>query len=256
MNFGSSFRHLVERAQPLRGGDIVAVHEGDAAVLHDIAGEQHAVRLDHHHDVAGGMRRPRIEQRQPPVAERDRHALAEGDIRRHHAGIGVDPREQRAAPLLEALVRLLVGGLFIVLVFAGALLRDDEGVAVIPERLQAVDVVGMIMAQHHVADFLVGDFADFLQQRPAEARRAQRIEHHDAVGRHDKSGVGGIAFILLAGNAGIARRVPDRLARHLIDLQRDGQRRIRRNGLRAGRKGRAAGEQRGDENSLHLMVPQ
>ena len=54
---------------------------------------------------------------------------------------------QRAAPLLEALARLLVGGFFIVLVFAGALLRDDEGVGMIPERLQAVDVVGMIVAQ-------------------------------------------------------------------------------------------------------------
>ena len=73
------------------------------------------------------MRRPRIDQRQPPFANRDRHALLEGDIGGHHAGVAIDPRKQRSAALIETLVRSLVGRMFIVLVFARAFLSDNDG---------------------------------------------------------------------------------------------------------------------------------
>ena len=88
----------------------------------------------------------------------------------------------------------------------------------IPERLQAVDVIGVIVARDDVTDLLVGDLPDPLQQRPSETRRSQPVEHHDAVRGDEESGVGSIAFVVLAGNPGIAGAVIDRLARHLIDL--------------------------------------
>ena len=80
------------------------------------------------------------------VAEHDRHTVPEGDVRRHHAGVFVDPWKQHAAALIQALVGLFVGGLLVLLVFAGAFLRDNHGVGVILESLQAVDVIGMIVA--------------------------------------------------------------------------------------------------------------
>ena len=126
----------------------------------------------------------------------------------------------------------------------------------IPECLQPIDVIGMIVAGDHITKFLVGALSDVLQQRPSETGGTQRIEHRDAFGSDDISGVGGVAFIVLAGNAGIARAVPDRLARDLLDPQGDRQSRIRRSGLGDSRNERGYRQRGNDDETPHLRLPQ
>src|SRR3569623_276988 len=77
-------------------------------------------------------------------------------------------------------------------------------------------MVGVIMARHDVADVFLGPVADVLQQRPAKRRRAERVEHDDTVRCDDIAGVGRVAFIGLAGNAGVADSVENILAGYLL----------------------------------------
>ena len=65
-----------EAVQPVRGIDVVGVHERNAAVLHNVAGKQHAVGLDHHHQVARRMRGAGIDQHEALAAEIERHPLS------------------------------------------------------------------------------------------------------------------------------------------------------------------------------------
>ena len=206
------------------------------------------------------MRRTGRQQRQAPIAQHNRLALLEGDVRRHHASLVIDPRKQHAATLIEPLVGLLISSLLILLVFASSLLRDDQRARMILERLQTVNVIGMIMAGDDIAHRLVGDLPDLLQQGPAKARRAERIEHGDTIRGDDQAGIRRIAFVVLAGNAGVADAVIDRLAGHLIELQRNRQRCIgwRIVGIGLPRAHRQHDCQPRDKDGArhHLMSPQ
>ncbi len=227
--FGVQALHLREPPQPVGGVHVVAVHERDAAVLDDVAGEQHAVGLDQHHHVAGRVSRAGIEQHETLASEVERETFPIGDVGWDHARVVVDPGRERFAPLIEPLIGSFVGGLLVLPVLAGTFLGDDHDAgAVVLERLQPVDVIGVVVADHDIADRLVGRRLDPLQQVPAQAGRAERIEHHDALRGHDETGIGGMALIVVAGNAGLADHVVDRLARHLLDRERPPQRRIGR----------------------------
>ena len=127
MNFGIELLDLLEGLQPVGRIHVVAVHERNAAVLHNVAGEQHAVGLDHHHHVARRMRGTRIDQHEAFAAEVERRALAVGDVGWHHPGVAVDPGKERLAALIEPLIGPFVGNFLIALfVFAGPLLGDDD----------------------------------------------------------------------------------------------------------------------------------
>ena len=227
INFGPKRFDFGEAAQPIGSVDVVRVHERDTTVLYHVAGKQHAVRLDHHHRIARRMRRAGIDQYEALATEEKRHPPVEGDIGRHNARAGVDPRRKREAPLVEPLLGAFAGGLFIFAVFRRPLLRDHDAGAVILERLQAVNVVGVIMADDIVSHRRGSDLFDGLEQIPTEARRAERVEYDDTVRGDDEAGIGGMALILLLRDARAADGVIDWRARNLLDGERPKQRRIR-----------------------------
>jgi len=57
------------------------------------------------------------------------------------------------------------------------------------EYLQAVEMVGVVVADDHPPDRLPGDLADQADEFLGQRRRGQRVEHHHAVARDDESGV-------------------------------------------------------------------
>ena len=63
------------------------------------------------------------------------------------------------------------------------------------EHLQAVNMIGMIMAHDYPLDGLVGDFFNRIHEFFPQHRRAQRIEYHHAFIRHHKTGIGHKTFI-------------------------------------------------------------
>ena len=192
------------------------------------------------------MRRPGVDHLKALAAERQRQPVVEGDVGRNDARLVVDPRRQRLAALVEPVAGALVRDLLVLLlVFARAVLGDDDGAGVILERLQAVNVVGVVVAEHDVADRFVGHLADLLQQRPAEARRAERIEHDDAVRRDDEAGVRRVALVAFGRHARMADAVIDRRAGNLADLQR----RIERRVVLRGGGGRQDRQQQGGEKA-------
>ena len=67
---------------------------------------------------------------------------------------------------------------------------------------------------------------------------------------------GQVVMTNTAGNAGIARAVPDRLARDLLDPQGDRQSRIRRSGLGDSRNERGYRQRGNDDETPHLRLPQ
>ena len=152
-----------ERPQPSGRIDIVAVHERNAAVLNDVASEQHAVRFVHHHDVASGMARARVNQREALPAEVEYDPLLKSNIGRNDACIAVDPRKQRFPTLVEPLIGSLIRGLLVLPIFAGSLLGDDDGArTMVLECLQSVNVIGMIMTDDDVAYWLITDLSYLL----------------------------------------------------------------------------------------------
>jgi len=111
------------------------------------------------------------------------------------------------------------------------------------EGLQAVDVVGMVMADHDNFDGLVGQLADALQHPVAQRRRAEGVEHHHpCIGDHE-AGIRGMALVHRVGNARQSLDVIHGDARHLEQLEGQADRSIRRLHRRRGHR-RHAGQQR------------
>ena len=156
---------LVHHRQPARRGAFGAIEIRRRLVLHHVAGDQHAVRLDHHHFIAARMGRAEpgdahrhAAQIQPVIGiEQDggleiRHALQQFLVLRRAAGENVD--------------QLLAFGFQFRLLHAGA---HQHGV----RRKGAVagGMLGMIMRGGQVKLLSVG------------GKLARRIQHDLAVGR-------------------------------------------------------------------------
>ena len=73
--------------------------------------------------------------------------------------------------------------------------------------------------------------ARIFQHRPAEARSAQRVEHHDAFRGDDKARIRGVARIAAARHAGMANGVEDIRPRDLCKHERLRQRCVDRGGI-------------------------
>src|ERR1019366_5060266 len=91
--------------------------------------------------------------------------------------------------------------------------------SVILERLQSVDVIGMIVAGNDEPDFLVGSLLDILQKRPSEAWSSKCVEHDDTVIGDHKARVRGVALVVLAGNSGTSNAIKNIRAWSLFDRQ-------------------------------------
>ena len=110
------------------------------------------------------MGRAGIDQYEALATEEKRHSPVERDVGRHNAGVGVDPWRECKAPLVEPLLGAFAGGLFVLAIFRRPLLRDHDAGAVILERLQAVNVVGVIMADDIVSHRRGSDLFDGFEQ--------------------------------------------------------------------------------------------
>ena len=87
-------------------------------------------------------------------------------------------------------------------------MRPDLGAA-LRELLQSVDVVGVIVRDDHPPDRRLRHLADRRDHRAAERRRAQRVEHDDAIAGDDESGVRHEALVRRARRSGGALEKPD-----------------------------------------------
>jgi len=125
---------------------------------------------------------------QPAVGRDERHAL-------------VDPWKE----VLRAL-RAPALGLAPFEVGARGLMRPDIGARGL-ERLQAVEVVGVIVREDHAAHGLARDARDGAAKRRSQRRRAERVDHHHPRPRHHESRVRIEAFIGRRGDAGLALHV-------------------------------------------------
>ena len=164
-------RYGLQPFEPVRGVHIGAAHERDAPVLHDVPGEEDAVRLDQHHAVAFGVRWPGKDHDEALATKPDGQLLVEDQIRLDDPCRRVDPRRKRLLPLLEAWCRGFVVGIVGIGVVKALVLGDDDGVRSVLERLQPVDMVGVIMADDDIADGRARHAPDMLEQRHPEAGR-------------------------------------------------------------------------------------
>jgi len=150
---------------------------------------------------------------------------AEPDLRRdlkhhpreHDPGVGVHPRRQRLPPLRQPGPRGLVVGVARGGIVQGLRLGDDLRPGFVPKRLKPIDMVRMVVAEDDMADRLVGDALDLLQQRMPEARRTQRVEHHDSLVGHHEPGIRRVALVPPVRHARVPQDVVDGCARHLLD---------------------------------------
>jgi len=101
----------------------------------------------------------------------------------------VHPRGEFAPALRQAGLRLAA-----VEILACRLVRPDLG-AGRPERGQAVEVVRVVVRDDDMADRPVAHAADRREQRAAQRRRAQGIDHHHPLGRDDEAGVRNVALV-------------------------------------------------------------
>ena len=69
----------------------------------EVAREQHAFLDDEHQQVVGGVRAARVDDAERDAAEAEVGVAVEPDVRPHDARVLVDPGEQVALALLEAL---------------------------------------------------------------------------------------------------------------------------------------------------------
>ena len=127
------------------------------------------------------MRRTGVYQLQNVLADADLGADAECQLRRDDARFRVDPWCEGLAALLQARAGVFIVEIVFIRVAEALLLGDDHRVGLIAEGLQAVDMICVIMADDHVTDWLVRHRADLAQKRVAKRRRAEGIEHDNAL---------------------------------------------------------------------------
>ena len=89
------------------------------------------------------------------------------------------------------------------------------------EILVAVDVIAVVMRDHHVADGPVGHLSDSGDERAGVHRRRERVDDQDALIADDETRVGD-AGVVPAGPAGLNERVDVR--RDFLDLRLPGWR--------------------------------
>ena len=145
---------------------------------------------------------PGIDDPERETAEAEIGVAVDPDVRRNDARRLVDPRIELDATLREPALRDIGGE-----VDLGLALRPDLGAGCL-QRLQAIDVVGVVVRDDHAADRRARHRADRGDHRAAERRRAERVEHDDAVARHDEARVRHEALVRGAGDAGRALEEP------------------------------------------------
>ena len=188
--------------------------EGDAATKHQVAREENARLGDEDHQILGCVRRPDMADH-----ELERADLQPGFLRiqpaigAHEAGVLVDPRRELLPARLEAPLRR-VG----VQILAPVALREDRRSSSL-EGLQAVDVIGVVVRDDHIADRLRRQAPDRFDQLLRERRGPQCVDHdHAVVGDHE-AGVGDEVSIRKRAECRLALHEPDRLGQ-LLRLHR------------------------------------
>src|SRR5258705_1699283 len=77
------------------------------------------------------------------------------------------------------------------------------------QRLKPVDVVGVIVRYDHATNRLAGHAADRNDHRAAQRRRAEGVDHDDAIARHDEARIRHEALVRGARDAGRTLEEPD-----------------------------------------------
>ena len=179
---------------------------------HQVACEHHTGVLGMHHQVFGRVGRAHAVDVEDLAAEFERRVGLQPAVGRHQARLFVDPREQLFAAGLQAQLR----GVGVQVGQTGAL-RDDgrpQGL----EGLQAVDMVGVVMRDDHVADRLRRHLADRGDQLLGQGGRAERIDHHHARRRDHEACVGDEVAIGGRAQGGFTLHEPDGVG-HALGLE-------------------------------------
>ena len=71
-------------------------------------------------------------------------------------------------------------------ILARGLMRHDARTSIL-ENLQPINVIGVIVRDHHRVDWCRGDFANLNQQTPRQLGRTQGIDQDHAFGRDHKA---------------------------------------------------------------------
>ena len=186
-NSGLECDERVQRADP--GTAVGIAHKGHAAAKDQVAGIQHAVFLHDHGHIFAGVGGAYIAQHEMHAAHFKIGVACQEAVGFEQTGLVVHPGKQGFLALGQSVGRAFAAGLAF-----GHPVRPDFRAQRL-EHLQAVEMVGMIVTDDHALDRLFGDLADFGHQSFGQWRRGQRVEHHHAILRDDKAGIGHEALV-------------------------------------------------------------
>jgi hypothetical protein len=211
-HFGLERDQIVQRCDP--GAAVGVADIWHPAAKHQVAGIEDTVFLHQHRHVLGGMRRADVAQREMEAAHFEVGVAFQEAVRFDQLRVVVHPREKRFLALGQTQGRILGAGC----AFGGAVHPDFGALRL--ENLQAVEMVGVVMADDDQLDGLLGDLADQAEHFFGQRRGSEGIEDDHAVARDDKPGIGHEALVLGGCRTGQALNEvtvgahPHRLHRH------------------------------------------